>query len=192
MIETVEIHFEGGSLPVLTRWSMRWYQQEGTLDEITALSCDSAGNGRRFHWNLPLMSICLALLRLEGERGGKSVLLRGPRGSAASTLAEICSNACSAGRLHAVLALPGHADTRDAHARLNRWFRVAGGPAHAGRMVEIWRGPRPPEHIVVTMDGEALGRDEFSMLESRLEWLSEERDWLGAVTSRSPYAAAVA
>lgn len=189
MIETVELHFEGASLPVLTRWCMHWRPQGGHRDVITAVLRGSAGHGPCFHWNLPLMSLCLGLLRLEArcQEPGEA-LFYGQRGSAASVLADLCAAANSAGRLQPVLAHPGREDARHVHERLNRWFRVTQGPSQRSRSTVIWPGRFPPDHVRVSVDGDWLAPEDFSSLESRLVWMSEERDWLGSVIGRAPAA----
>ena len=179
-IEAVEIHFAGGSLPSLNRWTIRYGAAEA---EITALPSAKGGSGRRFHWNLPLMALCLALLRLETNRGHRSVLLTGGRGSAAEVLAECLSNKTALHRLRAVLPCSQESGTPD--VEFYRWLSMRRGPDGTA----IYAGERPPRKVLVHLDGIRLSADELDGLASKLEWMTEERDWLGSVVGRTRLAA---
>lgn len=190
MFETVEIHFEGESLPVLTRWRINWEKGGKFGDELMARPRSEAGLGQRFHWNLPLMALCFGLLRLETTRGGETVLLRGGPGSAAGVLAECCTHRGAAERLRPVLVHPHVDGAADPQSRLNRWFKVLHASANPSKQV-IFAGPQPPGQVIVWLDGQRVESDDFPLLETKLEWMTEERDWLGSVVGR-PNRAAVA
>lgn len=179
VFETVEIHFEGASLPTLTRWTLRNWGTDSQLVETTALPSNKGGSGRQFHWNLPLMALSLALLRLECLRGSKTALLDRGRGTAAEILAQCFRDKGAATRLRAVLASP------DDPTLLERWFEVRGGldapVVCAGRM--------PPDQVIVCLDGKRLTTAELTQLAAKIEWMTEERDWLGSVVGRRRLAA---
>ena len=178
-IETVEIHFEGASLPTLTRWTLRSRRTSSESTETTTLPSTGGGSARRLHWNLPLMALSLALLRLESTRGRPSALLSGGRGTAAKILAQCFGNKGEAARLRSVLTSP------DDPTLLERWFEVRRG----GDAPIIWTGRMPPNEVIVILDGIRLTTDELHALSAKIEWMTEERDWLGSVVGRKRLAA---
>ena len=177
--ETVEIHFEGASLPTLTRWTLRTRGNDSQSIETTALPSTKGGSGRQFHWNLPLMALSLALLRLECSRGSKTALLDRGRGTAAEILAQCFRDKVAAARLRSVLTSP------DDPTLLDRWFEVRSSldapVVCAGRM--------PPDQVIVSLDGKRLTTAELTTLSAKIEWMTEERDWLGSVVGRRRLAA---
>ena len=187
--ETVEIHFEGASLPSLTQWTVRSRENGSPPVEITALASPNGKRGRRIHWNLPLMALSLALLRLESRRNEKAVLLDGVSGSSAGMLAECFTNQTAAYQQIPVLLNSDSNARTDGQTPLNRWFELTSTPHQPDHLV-VLVGKKPPTEVIVYLDGTRLPASGLEHLAARLEWMTEERDWLGAIVGHPHHEAA--
>lgn|GEM_PF-3266003 len=173
--EVVCLHFDQEALPQLVCWELCWYQHQ---EQIVR---QEARQGRGFHWNLSMVSLCLALVRLELLRGQPAPLLRGARGTAVGRLAHSLFKESEVAEFHLLLGRPETGTAADTTLRLHRWFNVVNGTFRQDRPALVYAGSEPPCRVVVRVGSKSLNFEGMRLLESKLAWMAEERDWLGSV-----------
>lgn len=164
--EHLRLYFSDTGVLHLARTMLTLHGEQ--VRQVVAFASDLATSPgvARFHWRVGMQVLCLAWLRIKlyGCTSQAVLLLEGGKGSAASTLDNLC---CKAGTSKWLAGMLGAGGATDAQTRLLRWFERQNSQLNKpGAPVRVFT--RPSHASLVAKNIEVLiGNRQATSLEIR-------------------------